>query len=176
MAGIHLPSEEEEQYWIHAQGDRQDYFEAHDVLRPKDTTANDVPESDNETVRGLDEEAHQHDSPTSLTGKWNVFLKPVEIDDVWDCVTGLVKENEIYAAKVSTKYGRKQENRENHVIVVYTPNYFDKDDVFRVRELLRNKCGVDETLYYKPDIYTRKGIYADTAQEMGLPGASRYSG
>jgi len=91
MAGIHLPSEEEEQYWIHAQGDSQDYFEAHDILRPKDTTANEVPESDNEAVRELDEEAFQHDSPTSLTGKWNVFLKPPEIDDVWDCVTGLVK-------------------------------------------------------------------------------------
>lgn len=176
MAGIHLPSEEEEQYWIHAQGDSEDYFEAHDVLRPKDTTANEVPESDNEAVRELDEEAFQHDSPTSLTGKWNVFLKPPEVDDVWGCVTGLVKENEIYAAKVSTKYGREQEDRDNHVIVVYTPNYFDKDDVFRVRELLRDKCGIEETLYYKPDIYTRKGIYADTAREMGLLGASRYSG
>ena len=91
MAGIHLPSEEEEQYWIHAQGDRQDYFEAHDVLRPKDTTANDVPESDNEAVQELDEETLQQDSPTSLTGKWNVFLKPAEIDGVWDCVTGLSK-------------------------------------------------------------------------------------
>ena len=176
MAGVHLPSEEEEQYWIHARGDSQDYSEAHEVLRPKDTTTNDLPESDNEAVRELDEEAVQHDSPTSLTGKWNVFLKPAEIDGVWDCVTGLIKENEIYAAKVSTKYGREQENRDNHVIVVYTPNYFDEDDVFRVRELLRNKCGIEETLYYKPDIYTRKGIYADTAREMGLPGASRYSG
>lgn len=176
MAGIDPPSEEEEQYWIHAQGDNQDYFEAHNVLRSKDTTANDVPESDNEAVRELDEEALQYDSPTSLTGKWNVFLKPAEIDDVWDCVTALVKENEIYAVKVSTKYGREQENRDNHVIVVYTPNYFDKDDVFRVRELLRDKCGIEETLYYKPDIYTRKDIYADTAHEMGLPGASRYSG
>jgi hypothetical protein len=176
MAGIPLPSEEEEQYWIHARGDRQDYSEAHNVLRQKDTTPNDVPESDNDAVRELDEEALQDDSPTSLNGKWNAFLKPAEIDDIWDCVTGLVKEDEIYAAKVSTKYGREQGNRDTHVLVVYTPNYFDKDDVFRVRELLRDTCGLKETLYYKPGIYTREGIYADTAQEMGLPGASRYSG
>ncbi|ELZ08331.1 hypothetical protein C479_13368 [Halovivax asiaticus JCM 14624] len=176
MAGTHPPSEEVEQYWIYAQGDRQDYYEAHDVLKQKDMTANDIPESDNDTVRELDEEALQHDSPTSLSGKWNVFLKPAEIDDVWGYVTELVKENEIYSAKVTAKYGREEENRGNHVIVVYTPNYFDKEDVFRVRELLRNKCGIEETLYYKPDIYTRKGIYADTAQERGLPGASRYFG
>lgn len=176
MVSRRLPSGEGEQYWIYAQGDRQDYYEAHDVLREKDTTANDIPESDNDAVRELDEEALQHDSPTSLTGKWNVFLKPAEIDTIWDCVTELVKKNEIYSAKVSSKYGREQENRDNHVIVIYTPNYFDKDDIFRVRELLRDTCGIKESLYYKPDIYTRKGIYADTAQEMGLPGASRYSG
>ena len=176
MADVLPPSEEEEQYWIYAQGDRQDYYEAYDVLRPRDTTANDIPETDNDAVRELDEEVLRDDSSTPLTGKWNVFLEPSQIDDVWDCVAGLVKENKIYSAKVSTRHGREQENRDNHVIVVYTPNYFDQDDVFRVRELLREECGIEETLYYKPDIYTRKGIYADTAQEMGLPGASRFSG
>lgn len=174
MAEIRHPSEEEEQYWIYTQGDKQDYYETHGVLKPKDTTANDVPESDNDAVRELDEKALRQDSPKSLGGKWNIFLKPVEIDDVWDCVTELAKENKIYSAKVSTKYGREQENQDNHVIVVYTPNYFDKDDVFRVRELLRDECEIEETLYYKPNIYTREDIYADTAQEMGLPGASRF--
>lgn len=176
MADVLTPFEEEDQYWIHAQGGGQDYFEAHNVLRPRDTTTNDIPEAENDAVRELDEEALQNDAPTALTGKWNVFLEPNQIDEVWNCVAELIEENEIYSAKVSTKYGREQENRDNHVIVVYTPNYFDQEDVFRVRELLRDECGIEETLYYKPDIYTRKGIYADTAQEMGLPGASRYSG
>lgn len=104
------------------------------------------------------------------------FLEPNEVDEVWRCVERLVAEDEIYQAKVSSKMGRQRESRDEHVIVVYTPNYFDKDDVFRVRGLLREQCGIDETLYYKPDIYSRKGIYADTAEERGLPGASRYSG
>lgn len=170
------PSVEEEQYWLCAQGESQDYLDEHGVLRPRETTVNDLPETDNDSVRELDEEALRHDSPSSLTGKWNIFLEPGDIDDAWECVAELVKENEIYNAKVSTKYGREQENRDNHVIVVYTPNYFDQYDVFRVRELLREECGVEQTLYYKPDIYTKKGIYARTAKEMGLPGASRYSG
>lgn len=169
-----LPSEEEEQYWLFAQGDKIDYYETHNVLRPEMTTADDLPETDNDAVRELDEEALRDNSRTSLTGKWNVFVEPDQVDDTWELVTELVEENKIYSAKVSTKFGREQENRANHVIVVYTPNYFDQDDVFRVRELLREECGIEETLYYKPDIYTRKGIYVDTAQEMGLPGASRY--
>ena len=53
------------------------------------------------------------------------------------------------------------------MIVVYTPNYFDKNNVFRVRGLLREQCGIDGMLYHKPDIYSRKGIYADTAEEGG---------
>ncbi len=82
----------------------------------------------------------------------------------------------MFGAKVSTKWGHAARGGDNYVIVVYTPNYLDVEDVFRVREVLRDRCGVESVLYYKPDLYTKKRIYADTARDLGLPGASRFSG
>ncbi|NIR49196.1 MAG: DUF1917 domain-containing protein, partial [Phycisphaerae bacterium] len=97
-------------------------------------------------------------------------------DEVWGCVKLLVDEKEVFGAKVSTKWGHAARGGDNYVIVVYTPNYLDVEDVFRVREVLRDRCGVESVLYYKPDLYTKKRIYADTARDLGLPGASRFSG
>ena len=53
---------------------------------------------------------------------------------------------------------------------LYTPNYVDTDDVHRVRE----HHGVTEPFYYKPDIYTAKGIVADSVEEFGLEKPARY--
>lgn len=63
---------------------------------------------------------------------------------------------------------------DDYVIAVYTPDYFEGHDVTRVRERLRETHGVTHELYYKPDIYTAKGIVADTAAEFGLRAPARY--
>ena len=51
-------------------------------------------------------------------------------------------------------------NREidQHVICVYTENFADKDDVWRVEKELRS-MGFTDILKYKPDIYTWFQIY-----------------
>lgn len=151
----------------------ESHLATHGILPPEEATEADLPPTDHESIRALDAEAL---SEGLLSGKWNVFCSPDEVDDRWRCVRTLVDENVVSSAKVSTKWGRESKGRDSHVIVVYTPNYFDTDDVFRVRESLRARCGFDATLYYKPDLWTTKGIYGATAAEYGLPRASRYAG
>lgn len=92
------------------------------------------------------------------TGKWLVFRQRDQIDDVWMKIREKTRKEELgIAAKVSTLLQRK----ERHVICVYTDNYLDKERVFQVREDLRD-LGIEELLYYKPDIYTKLGIYSGT--------------
>lgn len=63
---------------------------------------------------------------------------------------------------------------DEYILTVYTPNYFERHDVTRVRELLRDEHNVTHELYYKPDIYTAKRIDAGTADEFGLSVPARY--
>lgn len=170
------PSEIEEEGipWVFATGvSGEEYCRNHNVTLPQEMDQSSLPDTEFDKVGELDKEALDKEK---LTGKWNIFVGESEVDDVWHCVCEGVNEGDFWRAKASTKWARQLEEREEHVVIVYSPNYLDKGDVERVRELIRDNCGIDETLYYKPDIYTAKGIYRETANEMGLPGASRYSG
>jgi len=162
-------------HWIVRRGSHgtESHLTTHGILPPEETTAADLPATDHDSIRDLDAEAL---SEGSLSGKWNVFCSPEEVDDRWRRVRALVDENVVLSAKVSTKWGREVKGQDTHVVVVYTPNYVDTDDVFRVRDSLRARCGIDATLYYKPDLWTTKGIYGATAADYGLPRASRYAG
>ena len=92
------------------------------------------------------------------SGKWLIFRDRSMIDSIWnDIAQETIDGNLGVAAKVSTLFQEKQK----HVICVYTDDYFDSDDVMRVREKLSN-LGIEDLLYYKPDIYTRLGIYSGT--------------
>ena len=51
------------------------------------------------------------------------------------------------------------------MICVYTDNYADADDVMRVERELRS-LGINDVLYYKPDIYTYFGIYANNPYKI----------
>lgn len=160
--------------WVwSSKNDTQEYCEQHSVTPPAETTQDDLPKANHSRVEEIDQEAFEKQE---LAGKWTIFLEEDEVDEVWGRVRELVEEGKIWNSKVSTKGAKELKNRENYVIIVYTPNYIDKFDVFRVRDILRDECGITDTLYYKPDIYTRKGIYSDSASDFGLPGASRYSG
>lgn len=148
------------------------YCDRHGCQHPSEVTDEDRPSSDSDPVRKLDQEALNE---KTLTGKWLVFTTPDTVDSMWEDVLEYVLANDIWQAKVSTKRGRRRRNKDTHVIVVYTPNYFDTDDVFRVRDVL-HEIGVEEELRYKPDIYTDRGIYPETAADWNLESAARYIG
>lgn len=103
------------------------------------------------------------------SGKWLIFEPPDNIDRRWKTIADAIEKGELGpSAKVSTAINKR--NSDKHVICVYTSNYFDKDEVMQVREKLR-ELGIEERIYYKPDIYTRLRIYSGDVPF----GASRYS-
>jgi len=116
-------------------------------------------------IRELDEQAALKGD---LVGKWLIFVERPKVDEAWEKISQAVIGGTLgIAAKVSTL----AQGRHTHVICVYTYNYLDRSDVRRVRDRLK-ELGFVDRLYYKPDFYTRSGIYHGTKR---LP-ASRYYG
>ena len=103
----------------------------------------------------IDEMARKADV---LIGKWLVFRDRSEVDGIWKEIVAETKKGSLGTeAKVSTLFQRKKQ----HVICIYTNDYLNSEDVFRVRKALR-RLGLTDVLYYKPDIYTYLGIYSGT--------------
>lgn len=165
-------------YWLRAvdvtgrpRSARDPYFPRYGVIRPANLTAEDLPPADDEAVAELDREALEE---TFVSGKWLVFPSPDAVDDVWAGVVGDVADGAFWDAKVATATCYEELDHENYVVCVYLPNYFDREDVDRVRERLRSEHGIDDELRFKPDVYTTKGIYPPTAEEFGLESEARY--
>lgn len=161
------------QRWLIAKPDTADpYFTTHTVLHPTDTTRDDRPPTDDPSVRALDDAALDHNH---LSGKWLAYPTPERIDDVWETIHTHVDDGTFFAAKTSTDWGRSEYGSDTHVLCIYTPNYFDTEDVFRVRDHLRDNYGFTKELVYKPDYYTEAGIYPDTAAEYDLDTPYRFT-
>lgn len=169
---------ETEEYWLRSRdvsdapaiGDGA-YFEAHDVPRASDITEDDLPPTDSTAVRAIDREALEQEL---TVGKWQVTGTAARIDDLWPDVVDDAESGILWAAKAMTGYGYEQLPYDDYVLTVYTPNYFDRDDVDRVRAHLRSEYGITHELRYKPDIYTKKGIVPGNADEFGLAAPARY--
>jgi hypothetical protein len=96
-----------------------------------------------------------------LGGKWLVYRVRDEIDNAWLAIARATFNRTLGSgAKVSTA---EEDEAKRHVICIYTRNYLDLDDVKMVRGLLRD-MGFDESLCYKPDIYTYLNIYKGTTK------------
>ena len=99
------------------------------------------------------------------SGKWLLYVKPEQIDQVWTkVVDSLIAGRLGTTAKVSP-LGKKPSKSEAQgtnrlpIICVYTRDFCDIDDVNRVLQELRN-LGVDQHLSYKADAVTYLGIYS----------------
>ncbi|WP_254864160.1 putative phosphothreonine lyase domain-containg protein [Halovivax gelatinilyticus] len=170
---------EEEQYWLRSRdvsespkigGD--DYFTDHGVTRPENVQSDDLPPAETEAVREIDRDAL---SEKKTIGKWQVTGSPARIDGLWPELVADAQAGIIWAVKAMTAFGYEELSMyDDYLLTVYTPNYFDRRDVTRVREHLRDAHDVTHELYYKPDIYTAKGIVAETAEEFGLSAPARY--
>lgn len=172
---------EEEQYWLRSRdvsdspkigGDQ--YFADHDVTRAEDLTAEDLPPADSEAVREIDRDALE---TRKVIGKWQVTGSAERIEELWPDLLADAEEGIVWAVKAMTAFGHENlPMYDEYLLTVYTPNYFERHDVDRVRDHLRDEHGVTHELYYKPDIYTAKGIVAETAEEFGLSVPARYVG
>jgi hypothetical protein len=159
---------------------RDGYFPEHDVTRPAATTEADLPEvdaegeslpADAETVADVDRLALE---TTYLSGKWLVECPPETVDDLWDAVVDDAAAERFWDAKVSTRAGCEAFGESEHAVLVFTPNYFDREDVDRVRRRLREVHGVTEEIRYRPDVYTLDGVHEERLGGLTDSSASRF--
>lgn len=160
---------------------RDGYFPDHDVTRPAATTEADLPgvdrereaslPADPETVRDVDRLALE---TTYLSGKWLVERPAATVDDLWEGVIEDVEAERFWDAKVTTRAGREAFGETDHAVLVFTPNYFDRADVDRVRRRLREVHGVTEAIRYRPDVYTLDGVHEERIGPLADSDASRF--
>jgi len=147
------------------------YFDRHGVIRHEETTAGDLPPAESDAVRELDKKALDAEK---FIGKWQLLGSRDRIEQLWPQLVEDAAAGTLWAVKAMTQTGFEELPYEEYMIVVYTPNYFDVDDVFRVRAYLREEYDVMRDLFYKPDMYTALGIVADSAAEFGLEQPARF--
>ncbi|TGO20274.1 hypothetical protein BPAE_0316g00050 [Botrytis paeoniae] len=89
---------------------------------------------------------------------WMIFCPPSEVDEIWAAIAKATSTNSLgISAKVAPKdgIGLLQKSR---LICIYTEDFSDKMDVYRVLKAIRELGLVDRTLkgaiYYKADVYT----------------------
>ena len=140
---------------------RDGYFLKHDVTRPAGTTGRDLPEidgekgalpADRETVSDADRLALE---TTYLSGKWLVERPPETVDDLWEAVVEDVAAERLWDAKVTTAAGREAFGETDHAVLVFTPNYFDREDVQGIEETV-GEAGIVATNQVGMDLETRK--------------------
>ena len=160
---------------------RDGYFPRHGVTRPAATTEADLPPVDRDRERSLPADAARAADAdrlaletTYLSGKWLVERPPEAVDDLWDAVIDDVAAERFWDAKVTTRAGCEAFGETDHAVLVFTPNYFDREDVDRVRRRLREVHGVTEAVRYRPDIYTLDGVHEDRLGELTDSSAARF--
>lgn len=93
-------------------------------------------------------------------GKWLVFVDVKELDKTWQVIKEATQKGILgIESKAATAKPSPNATSENvKVICVYTYNWQDSDDVYRVEKALR-KLGIKITLFYKTDSDTDENKY-----------------
>jgi hypothetical protein len=103
--------------------------------------------------------------PTERAGKWLVYLSIDRIDEYWTKIKQATEEGFLgYSSKVATARPNPLASSKAKLIVVYTYDWLDEKDVFRVREALR-KLGIEKKISYKSNADTMSGKYKQTTGE-----------
>ncbi|WP_096393656.1 putative phosphothreonine lyase domain-containg protein [Halorubrum trapanicum] len=160
---------------------RDGYFPDHDVTRPAATSEADLPgvdpkrvaslPADPETVRDVDRLALE---TTYLSGKWLVERPAETVDEFWEAVVEDVEAGRFWDAEVTTRAGREAFGETDHAVLVFTPNYFGRADVERVRRRLREVHGATEEIRYRPDVYTLDGVHEERLGALAASDAARF--
>jgi hypothetical protein len=85
------------------------------------------------------------------TGRWTIFASTSDIDQLWKRISRATTNGQLgIAAQVSTARPKKTQHTQEYVLYVYTKDYQDQDDVFRVRSSLAT-LGVTQQITYRPE-------------------------
>ncbi len=172
-----LPSDTEGREWImnglKKSGERlEEYLEKNQVQDPEKVRFEPDQNSDRDPkVKKIDKRAVEDGY---LSGKWELFVCPDKVDEVWMKIKELISEYKIWGGQVTTDWIREKRDLEEHTIRVYTPNYLDEADVLRVGNLLKKRCDIEKEICYKPDIYNVLQVYSDEGEDIKLPEEIRY--
>lgn len=93
-------------------------------------------------------------------GKWLIFVDRSEVDQLWRKLSVATRAG-ILGGIIKVSTARPNPNSpdpKRHVICVYSYDYTDTVDVFRIRAALRD-LGVTEKIGYKTDSATKQGLY-----------------
>ncbi|XP_046456310.1 uncharacterized protein LOC124203631 [Daphnia pulex] len=104
-------------------------------------------------------------------GKWMLFPKTENVDEIWEKVKILVAAN-----RLGNIANCSRADKENiHVICVFTKNFEDVKDVFRVLVTLRRNCLQNTAIHYKTDEATEQGVYKtdEAAKRAGFDSAEK---
>lgn len=121
--------------------------------------------------RSISRKEHPKKYNQSRTGKWLIFVDIKELDKTWKIVRKSTESGDLgIGAKAATAKPNPNATSQNEkVICVYTYNWLDVEDVFRIEKELRN-IGITSTLFYKTDADTIEGNY----KISGAKGISKY--
>lgn len=91
------------------------------------------------------------------SGKWMLFGETgYVINRLWEIVANGVIRGTI--PSLSAKVSPVSEKNDSHVICIYNDNFLNEEEVFALRDGIRNAM-IDQPLKYKADLYTHLGIY-----------------
>lgn len=101
-------------------------------------------------------------------GKWLVRMNCPYVEDYWGMIRDATEEGSLgIGSKISTDWGMRQDpsgSWRNHVVCVYTADWTQQEDVLRVAQRLHAIGAVKKMiLLYKPDLFTRNGLYEGNA-------------
>ncbi|KAB8293320.1 hypothetical protein EYC80_007645 [Monilinia laxa] len=92
------------------------------------------------------------------SGKWMIFSPPSDVNEIWSAIA---KSTSINSLGIAAKVAPGNDSallQPVRLICVYTENFADKMDVYRVLKALQKLGLVDKsqkrTIYYKADVYT----------------------
>jgi hypothetical protein len=99
-------------------------------------------------------------------GKWMIFPSSDKVDAVWSALSQSLCNRELGSC-TEIKVSTRSPTDEKHVLLAYTEDYSDEDDVQSIARAIQRvlkEAGVgpldDARMLYKPDIYTHLGVYS----------------
>ncbi|KAF9584245.1 hypothetical protein BGW38_007106 [Lunasporangiospora selenospora] len=101
------------------------------------------------------------------SGKWMLFYEKSLLDEKWLVVKDMVERDQLGGlAKCSTaRTNPNATSSATGVIIVYTPDYLDQEDVYRVATVLHEKMDYKKPMFYKTDEQTLAGVYKSNGSQ-----------
>lgn len=125
-------------------------------LKPTEVASDEAPWLWGKNNKYCSETTGEEEVDAEKIGKWMLFRGKKGVDAAWQKVKKGIEMGDLWHAKVSTR-----KSNAGHVVIVYTRDHTDLDDVIRVLDYLETSglSGGHETIRYKTDQQTYAGVY-----------------